>query len=342
MDRRYRSGDQPLGSGPRPATEAQQFEQLVARIEAAAAPRGAVVKSPDRIRDLTTGRLREVDASIRYKVGTVDVLITVECRKRSRKADDTWIEQLATKRAKLGAAKTIAVSARGFSSSAPQTAAHHGIELRTLSEVSAAEIEDWFLPGVVNVFRVFDKVECGVFLFDPEGQPEQAGYPVDAFAPVFFSDFIHSPFPAATLLHLLERIRPEEFTEVPLDGTKKQIVTGITWEPGQLKAATSSGRRDVAFVGFLVIVYYESRVCELTSGTHHSYSGSDGTEVQHSTFEAEIFDGVATFEFQSTDEGKPAGVGWSFRPKTPAAEASDKPSSEAPTSQGDEADGEGR
>jgi len=328
----------------RPATEAQQFEQLVARIEAAAAPLGAVVKSPDRIRDLTTGRLREVDASIRYKVGTVDVLITVECRKRSRKADDTWIEQLATKRAKLGAAKTIAVSARGFSSSAARTAAYHGIELRTLSEVSAVEIEGWFLPpgGTVNVFRVFDKVECVVFLFDPEGQREQAGYSVDAFAPVFFSDFIHSPLPAATLLHLLERIRPEEFAEVPLDGTKKQIETGITWEPGQLQAATSSGRRDVAFLGFLVVVYYESRACELASGTHHSYAGSDGTEVQRSTFEAEIFDGVATFEFQSTDEGKPAGVGWSFRPKTPAAETSDKLSSEAPISQDDEADGEGR
>lgn len=78
--------------GRHAATEAREFEKLVARIEAAAAPRGAVVKSPDRIRHLTTGRLREVDASIRYKVGTVDVLITVECRKRSRKADDTWIE----------------------------------------------------------------------------------------------------------------------------------------------------------------------------------------------------------------------------------------------------------
>ncbi len=61
----------------------REFEKRVARIEAALAPSGAVVKSPDRVRDLVTGSYREVDASIRYKVGTVPVLITIECRKRT-------------------------------------------------------------------------------------------------------------------------------------------------------------------------------------------------------------------------------------------------------------------
>lgn len=50
----------------------------------------------------------------------------LECRKRGRRADDTWIEQLATKRAKIGAVKTIAVSASGFSDSAQLTAGQHG------------------------------------------------------------------------------------------------------------------------------------------------------------------------------------------------------------------------
>jgi hypothetical protein len=298
----------------RGASQAKQFEELVARIEAVAAPRDAVVKSPDRIRDLTTGRLREVDASICSKIGTVEVLITVECRKRSRKEDDTWIEQLATKREKLGAAKTIAVSARGFSNSAERTAAHHGIELRTLSEVSAADIEGWFLPGVVNVFRVLDAVLCWVSLFAAEGRREETGYDVDAFAPAFHSDLIQSPFPAATLLHLLERARPDEFADVPLDGTKAGVETGITWEPGQLQVATSEGLKDVATTKFLVVVYYESRICGLESGTHHVYSDAEGKGVQRSSFETELFGGLAQFEFQSTDEGEPA-ASWSFKPK---------------------------
>lgn len=137
---------------------------------------------------------------------------------------------------------------------------------------------------------------------------------MDAFAPVFYSDFIHSPFPAATLLHLLEKARPDEFADVPLDGTKTGLETGIAWEAGQLQVATSAGQKDVAATKFLVVVHYESRVCELESGSHHVYADAEGNAVQRSAFEAEMFGGVAKFEFQSTDEGEPA-ASWSFKPK---------------------------
>lgn len=49
--------------------EWRRFEKLVARIERVLAPKGAIVKSPDKIEDILTGSLREVDASIRMKVG---------------------------------------------------------------------------------------------------------------------------------------------------------------------------------------------------------------------------------------------------------------------------------
>ena len=77
--------------------EWREFEKLVARIEATAAPADVRVKSPDRIADLVTGTLREVDASIRYDIGTVPVLITVECRRHKDPQDVTWVEQLITK-----------------------------------------------------------------------------------------------------------------------------------------------------------------------------------------------------------------------------------------------------
>lgn len=90
--------------------EWKQFERLVARIEAALVPKGAVVRSPDRIPDLHTGSMREVDGSIRFKVGSASILITLESRRRAAVQDVTWIEQLATKRENIGADKTIAVS----------------------------------------------------------------------------------------------------------------------------------------------------------------------------------------------------------------------------------------
>jgi hypothetical protein len=119
------------------------FEMLVSRIEGILAPRGVVVTSPDRIPTLTTGKLREVDASIRYKLGSIDVLITVECRERSRAQEVTWIEQLATKKAAIGAMHTIAVSSKGFSEEALTQARLLGIGTRLCEDVKDADILSW-------------------------------------------------------------------------------------------------------------------------------------------------------------------------------------------------------
>lgn len=121
----------------------RKFEELVARIEKALAPMGAIVKSPDSIKDLFTGRSREVDTSIRYTIGTIPILITVECRKRNRVEDVVWIEQLIAKKQNIGASRTVAVSSKGFTDSAIESAKKFGIELRTVSDMSAEEVGQW-------------------------------------------------------------------------------------------------------------------------------------------------------------------------------------------------------
>jgi Restriction endonuclease len=124
------------------------FEQRVADIEKALSPRGARVTSPDWIRDLVTGQPREVDASIRMRVGSSDVLITVECRRRAHKEDVTWVEQLATKKNNIGASKTIAVSSTGFSSAAMDLARRSGIDLRRLEDRIEDELVASFTQGL--------------------------------------------------------------------------------------------------------------------------------------------------------------------------------------------------
>lgn len=126
-----------------PMTTHREFEKLVARIEATLAPAGAVVKSPDHLPDIFTGETREVDVSVRCKVGSVELLITVECRDRVRTEDVTWIEQLATKQKHVGAARTIAVSSTGFSAPALTAARTHGISTRTIEEITDADIRAW-------------------------------------------------------------------------------------------------------------------------------------------------------------------------------------------------------
>lgn len=293
-------------AGKRMTSEWRDFEKLVARIERAASPRGVVVKSPDRIRDLTTGQLREVDASIRHTIGTTEVLITVECRKRGRRDDDTWIEQLATKRQKIGAAKTIAVSAAGFTSSATKTARSLGIELRTLANVSAADIEGWFLPGgAVHVFRLIEDIRCSVVLYEDSGEPSRYGFWLpDVERTAFYHETPSEPFSIRDYVPLLEAAYPELFAEVPLDGTRVELEFPIHWELGELQLAATPVGLSVHLTKLVAKVSYQSAVCDISSGIHHEYGTPGGAVIQHTEFATELFGLPVTFEHQSDPSGK--------------------------------------
>ena len=123
------------------AEEWREFEQLVSRIERVLGPLGAVVTSPDRIRDSVTGQLREVDASIRPQKDAPPIRV-LECRDRAGVEDVTWIEQIIGKILGHGV-PTIAVSSKGFSKSAITKASHHGIETRIISTLTHEEMINW-------------------------------------------------------------------------------------------------------------------------------------------------------------------------------------------------------
>jgi len=126
------------------AREGRELELLIEKLEKSALPEGATIKSPDFIIDKITGTSREVDISIRYKLGTIDVLAVIECRDRTAVQDVTWIEQMNTKVRDLNANKIIAVSSSSFSEGAAKKAEHYGIETRTFSEISYEMISSWW------------------------------------------------------------------------------------------------------------------------------------------------------------------------------------------------------
>jgi hypothetical protein len=166
----------------------RKFEKLVSRIEQALAGEGVTVTSPDFIPCITTGTPREVDASIRTRVGSAEILITVECRDRVAVQDVTWIEQLATKKKNIGAAKTIAVAASGFSVEATRIARENAIDLRVLDEITEEDIKSWMpLVGVIHVFK--DGEVTGppqiVLMAEPGDEPAELTIPDMMLAPIF-------------------------------------------------------------------------------------------------------------------------------------------------------------
>ena len=114
--------------------EWRKFELVVSRLEELLTPQGYRFKSPDKLVDNDTGKLREVDCSITdVATGTI---VSMECRRRGKKQDILWIEQLACKRESLGLAGTIAVCSAGFSKSAQVKAQKRGITLKTYREIA--------------------------------------------------------------------------------------------------------------------------------------------------------------------------------------------------------------
>ncbi len=137
----------------------KNFEELVVAIQRALSPSDALITPNDRLPELATGRLREVDASIRYQVGGIPLLITVECRDRATLEGSLWTEQLATKQHDQGVNLTVAVSSSGFYGPAIEKAQRHGILLRRIDEVTLADIRSWCLLTGVNVVQVSHALE---------------------------------------------------------------------------------------------------------------------------------------------------------------------------------------
>lgn len=139
----------------------REFEKLVTRIEQSLSPMGAIVTSPDKIPDKVTGQLREVDASIRYNIGSAPILVTIECRDRNSTQDITWLEQIKSKKDSVGAHQTIVVSREGFTEPAILYAKQHGLALRQISEVI-----DQFILNCINSLQLhFSRLEHQILDF---------------------------------------------------------------------------------------------------------------------------------------------------------------------------------
>lgn len=149
------------------ARKGRGLETLVATIEGALERSDIEIKSPDLIVGRQSGMQREVDVSLRGKVGTADLLVIIECRDRAGKQGVDWIEQLASKRDDVGAQVAMAVSASGFTRGALKLAESRQVLLRNLKEVNGDTLRDLFrIEDAAFVVKRFELTD--LYLVDSE------------------------------------------------------------------------------------------------------------------------------------------------------------------------------
>jgi molybdopterin-binding protein len=130
----------------------KSLERLVASLEKALVNNAnAIVESPKRLRDITTGRLREHDVIITTTQGHHSVKIAIECRDRSRPITVNQVEGFWAKCQDTGVHQGIIVSSTGFYDTAKKKAEYRGIRCLSIEEVDSF---NWLLaPG----FQLFNK-----------------------------------------------------------------------------------------------------------------------------------------------------------------------------------------
>ncbi|ANH04023.1 restriction endonuclease [Shinella sp. HZN7] len=271
--------------------EWREFERLVARIETDAGPRGIVVKSPDRIRCKITGRLREVDASIRCRIGTAEMLVTIECRRRTKIQDITWIEQLATKKSAIGADRTIAVSAAGFTESTKSLADQNGISLRKLSDITADDINSLLrLDFVLFWHKACAVSRVGIRKFRsldwkmPSSEDVDFVLPenTDPFAPIFRNDETGGTWSLNDLWHQLQ-----EATD-PFEGIEKAqppaFRTACFPYPGTVTLVSADGSCLLGDVIVTMALWMEAEQVLLDAARKMEYASDETSAIQRVEF----------------------------------------------------------
>lgn len=263
----------------------------MARIEADAGPLGLKVTSPDRIRCNITGRLREVDASVRTQIGTASILVTIECRKRRPKQDVTWIEQLVTKKASIGAARTIAVSPTGFSAGAEVVARQYGIELRQLSDVSTTDINQLMrLDFVLFPHKRCAIARVGIRAFrsldwtipNPDQVDLVLAPNTDTRAPIFKNLETGAAWSLNDLWRQMQELT-DPFADIEKGG-KPVIRTACFPYPGTVTVQTSEGPITIGDVLLSVVLSLDLEQVDLASATKIEYSSNEGDTIQRIEF----------------------------------------------------------
>ena len=132
----------------------KELEELIASIEGEMLPQGFKVEPRQRVLDDSGQQIAELDIVISGTLGSSTVKWLLECRDRPSEgaAPISWIEQLVSRRERLGFDKVFAISTTGFSKPAKDFAKTKGIVLRTVSRLTDIK-QDFKLGGMVYQFE---------------------------------------------------------------------------------------------------------------------------------------------------------------------------------------------
>jgi hypothetical protein len=276
--------------------QGRALEQLVARLETILGSTNVLVQSPEYIVGRKTETRREVDVTLRTKIGSSELLVIIECRDRKAKQDTRWIEEVASKREDVGANKAVAVCPAGFTQGAVRLAEAEQIDLRTVVSVTGPEVFAWL--GFLTVSRRHWNMDYGMIRFrsakgrhlevEPELEDARRNLPNPAHIPVLMRRADGMPMSVHDLWKSLEK--DEVFRGLEPD--KPHEIThaiDLSGDPPPYQIRAADGLVDL--LGLEVSGVFNYTVQELPISHLIEYADGAGTLLR--TAEIDVLDGRA-------------------------------------------------
>lgn len=141
----------------RDRNDGKEYEALLLRIESTVRQCGAGVVPDVRETD-RNGAKRQIDLVVTLP-GSPQRRVAFECRDRSRASDIAWIDQCVGKYIDLEFDRVVVVSTKAVGPTARRKAERHGIEVRTCSELTPAEIASMVGNLKIYVDHDFGRIE---------------------------------------------------------------------------------------------------------------------------------------------------------------------------------------
>ncbi len=127
------------------------FEELITTIQQCVHNR-ANIEPNRKIKDVDTGKLRQVDISLRLSDGPAEFFAIIEVRDRSRPVGAPYVGEISDKRRSVRADAAFIVSRSGFTKSALIKAEKLGIRVLTYDEATNADWSNWLQCKTITMY----------------------------------------------------------------------------------------------------------------------------------------------------------------------------------------------
>ena len=245
----------------------QSFERLIARIQKSVHDR-AEIGVNEKLKDVDTGRLRQIDITIRLSDGPTQFLGIVEVRDRSRPIGVRYVEEISGKQRSVRADAAFLVSKSGFTKTAITKATQLAIRTLSYEEAQEADWSNWLQCRTFGVLsRKYDKPVITIFEKGEkdkviEMSPESiAELKKNKTTKIILDKDGNALFSLPELINRIVNIYGEQpFENIPHDGSRIRtpLLFNEKFDPPIYLKAKDGQIRQIGNIGLVVELYFES------------------------------------------------------------------------------------